>query len=87
MQQLGFESFRLVGCDRGVWVSHRLTLNHPQRVVKLAVLDIIPTHKMFRIVNQEMATNTYHWFYLIQPYDFPEHVIRGESGIFLALPL
>jgi haloacetate dehalogenase len=39
------------------------------------VLDIIPTHKMFRIVNKEMATATYHWFFLIQPYDFPERII------------
>ena len=75
MQQLGFDAFRLVGHDRGARVSHRLTLDHPQRVVKLAVLDIIPTRQMFRLVNQEMATNTYHWFFLIQPYDFPERVI------------
>ena len=45
MQQLGFESFLLAGHDRGGRVSHRLTKDHPQRVRKLAVLDIIPTHK------------------------------------------
>ena len=75
MQQLGYETFAVVGHDRGARVSHRLTLDHPQRVRQLAVLDIIPTHKMFRIVNKEMATNTYHWFFLIQPYDFPERII------------
>ena len=42
MQQLGFESFYLVGHDRGARVSHRLTKDHPQKVRKLAVLDIIP---------------------------------------------
>lgn len=75
MQRLGFETFYLVGHDRGARVSHRLTLDHPQRVQKLAVLDIIPTHKMFQIVNKEMATATYHWFFLIQPYDLPERLI------------
>ena len=71
MEQLGFESFLLVGHDRGARVSHRLAKDHPHRVQRLAVLDIIPTHRMFQIVNQDMATNTYHWFFLIQPYDCP----------------
>ena len=62
MSQLGFDTFKLVGHDRGARVSHRLTKDHQQRVERLMVLDIIPTHKMFQIVNKEMATNTYHWF-------------------------
>ena len=83
MEQLGFESFLLAGHDRGGRVSHRLTKDHPQRVRKLAVLDIIPTRRMFEIVNKEMATNTYHWFFLIQPYDFPERVIGAAPDIFV----
>lgn len=82
MQQLGFETFFLAGHDRGGRVSHRLTLDHPQRVRKLATLDIIPTHKMFRIVNKDMATATYHWFFLIQPYDFPERTISAALESF-----
>ena len=82
MDQLGFDSFLLVGHDRGARVSHRLTKDHPQRVKSLAVLDIIPTHRMFQIVNQEMATNTYHWFFLIQPFDFPERVIGAAPDQF-----
>ena len=83
MEQLGFDSFLLVGHDRGARVSHRLTKDHPQRVQKLALLDIIPTHRMFQIVNKEMATNTYHWFFLIQPYDFPERVIGAGADHFI----
>jgi haloacetate dehalogenase len=82
MEQLGFDSFLLVGHDRGARVSHRLTKDHPQRVKRLAVLDIIPTHRMFQIVNQAMATNTYHWFFLIQPFDFPERVIGAAPDQF-----
>ncbi len=83
MQHLGFESFFLVGHDRGARVSHRLVKDHPQRVQKLAVLDIIPTRRMFQIVNKEMATNTYHWFFLIQPYDFPEKMIGAAADYFI----
>ena len=83
MEQLGFDSFFLVGHDRGARVSHRLTKDHPQRVRKLALLDIIPTHRMFQVVNKEMATSTYHWFFLIQPYDFPERVIGADPDYFI----
>ena len=83
MEQLGFNSFLVLGHDRGARVSHRLTKDHPHRVRKLALLDIIPTHRMFQIVNKEMATNTYHWFFLIQPYDFPERVIGAAAGQFI----
>jgi haloacetate dehalogenase len=83
MEALGFDQFLLVGHDRGARVSHRLTKDHPQRVQKLATLDIIPTRIMFQIVNQEMATNTYHWFFLIQPFDFPERVIGADADYFI----
>ena len=82
MEQLGFDSFLLAAHDRGARVSHRLTKDHPQRVRKLALLDIIPTHRMFQIVNKEMATNTYHWFFLIQPFDFPERVIGADPEFY-----
>ena len=83
MEQLGFDSFLLAAHDRGARVSPRLTKAHPQRVRKLALLDIIPTRRMFQIVNKEMATNTYHWFFLIQPYDFPERVIGAAADQFI----
>src|SRR5207248_3024605 len=64
MQRLGFEEFFLVGHDRGGRVGHRMALDHPQRVKKLAVLDIVPTRTMFAQVNQYLATVYYHWFFL-----------------------
>ena len=47
MGQLGFESFYVAGHDRGGRVAHRMALDHPGRVEKLAVLDIAPTHTMY----------------------------------------
>ena len=84
MQSLGFEQFYLVGHDRGGRVSHRLTKDHPDNVLKLVTLDIIPTRTMFQIVNKDFATNTYHWFFLIQPYDFPERVIGADPEFYAA---
>jgi len=82
MKELGFEKFFLVGHDRGGRVSHRLTKDHPDSVQKLVTLDIIPTRTMFQIVNKDFATNTYHWFFLIQPYDFPERVIGADPEFY-----
>lgn len=83
MESLGFTSFFLAGHDRGARVSHRLTKDYPDRVRKLATLDIIPTHRMFQIVNKDMALNTYHWFFLSQPFDFPERVIGADADHFI----
>src|SRR5262249_18771497 len=42
MAELGFERFAVAGHDRGGRVAHRLALDHPDRVTKVAVLDIVP---------------------------------------------
>jgi haloacetate dehalogenase len=83
MAALGFERFALVGHDRGARVAHRLALDHPERVERLALLDIVPTRTFFRNVDQELATATYHWFFLIQPFDFPERLIGADPAYFL----
>ena len=64
-------------------MSHRLTKDHQRRVLKLATMDIIPTHRMFQVVNQAMATATHHWFFLIQPYDYPERMIGANADYFI----
>lgn len=43
MEHLGFARFAVVGHDRGGRVAYRLALDHPERVGRLAVLDIVPT--------------------------------------------
>ena len=75
MAALGFKEFFLAGHDRGGRVSHRLAIDHPNAVKKIAVLDIVPTLKVFDEINQRVATSYFHWFFLIQPFDFPEKMI------------
>ena len=83
MSQLGFDEFFLAGHDRGGRVGHRMALDHPRRVRKLALLDIIPTRAMFANVDQYLATVYFHWFFLIQPFDFPERLIGADPWYFI----
>ena len=78
MSSLGFEKFSVVGHDRGGRVTHRMALDHPDRIEKAAVLDIVPTYKLFHSVTKEWATSSFHWFFLIQPSPIPETMI-GNS--------
>jgi haloacetate dehalogenase len=83
MDSLGFDAFAVVGHDRGARVGHRMALDYPERVTKLAVLDIAPTHHVFRTVGKDLATAYYHWFFLNQPYDLPETLIGANPTYYL----
>ncbi len=82
MERLGFASFRLAGHDRGARVAHRLALDHPGRVERLAVLDIVPTRTVFQRVDKALATSTFHWFFLIQP-ELPERLIGADPDFYI----
>ena len=83
MQQLGYPEFYVVGHDRGARVAHRMALDYPQRIKKLAVLDIAPTYELYATTDQEFATAYYHWFFLIQPHPLPETLIGANPEYFL----
>lgn len=83
MARLGFERFAVVGHDRGARVAHRMALDHPDRVSRLALLDIVPTYHVFKTVNKEAATGSYHWFFLIQPDGLPETLIGANPEFYL----
>lgn len=83
MKSLGFSTFYLAGHDRGGRVAHRMALDHPLVIGKLALLDIAPTYTMYKNADMEFADAYYHWFFLIQPYDLPERMIAADPGFFL----
>jgi haloacetate dehalogenase len=83
MRALGFETFRLAGHDRGGRVAHRLVIDHPGVVERVAVLDISPTRTMYGKTDQAFATAYYHWFFLIQPFDLPERLIGSDPVYYL----
>lgn len=76
MDRLGFRQFALVSHDRGSRVAHRLVLDHPDRVSKLVLMDICPTHHMYKTADKEMATAYFHFFFFLQPAPFPETLIE-----------
>ena len=83
MRQLGFGPFQLVGHDRGARVSHRLVLDHPGAVTRLAVLDIVPTRHVLHNVTRAMATAYYHWFFLPVGNGVPEHLIGADPAYWI----
>ena len=83
MEQLGHVHFALAGHDRGGRVSYRLALDHPGRLSKLAVLDILPTYEYWERMNRLYALKIYHWAFLAQPYPLPETLISGAGEFFL----
>ncbi|MFO1322784.1 MAG: alpha/beta hydrolase [Burkholderiales bacterium] len=83
MRELGFARFRLAGHDRGGRVAHRLCVDHPRAVERVAVLDISPTRLMYAKTDRAFATAYYHWFFLIQPFDLPEKMIGADPLYYL----
>jgi haloacetate dehalogenase len=78
MQRLGFERFFVAGHDRGGRCAYRLALDHPDRVQKLAVLDIVPTGEAFRRADFRFGMGYWHWFFLAQAYPLPENLIGAN---------
>ncbi len=75
MAALGHDRFRVASHDRGARVAHRLAIDHPERIERLAVLDIVPTLEHFERADMAFGLGYYHWFWFAQPHPFPEDVI------------
>lgn len=83
MESLGYRSFFVAGHDRGGRVAHRMALDYPDRVSAACVMDIAPTHTMFKRADKAFATGYYHWFFLIQPGGLPERLIGYDPEYYL----
>ncbi|WP_119293124.1 alpha/beta fold hydrolase [Azohydromonas sediminis] len=83
MRSLGHARFDVAGHDRGGRVAHRLALDHPQAVARLAVIDIAPTLDMYAATDMAFARAYYHWFFLIQPAPLPERLIGADPRFYL----
>jgi haloacetate dehalogenase len=82
MSMLGFDQFALIGHDRGGRVARRLTLDHPERVKNLTVLDIVPAHYLYDNVTLRFVETYFHWFLFLRPAPFPENIIVS-TGMFI----
>jgi len=72
MQHLGYNQFRMVGHDRGGRVGRRMAIDHPDKVLKLVTLDIIPAHYLYSHVNIDFVQAYFNWFNNLRPAPGPE---------------
>jgi haloacetate dehalogenase len=77
MDKLGFSKFDLVGHDRGGRVSYRLALDHPQKVQRLAVFDVIPISEGWGHADAKFAMTYWPWVLLSQKAPLPEKYLLG----------
>jgi haloacetate dehalogenase len=84
MKHLGYNQFRMVGHDRGGRVGRRMALDHPDKVTKLAVLDIVPAHYLYSHVTAEFVQAYFHWFNDLRPAPGPENEIKAAADNQLA---
>jgi haloacetate dehalogenase len=78
MRRLGHERFALAGHDRGGRVAYRMALDHPERLTRVVVLDILPGFEYWANLNRISALRIYHWTFLAQPYPVPENLIAAN---------
>ena len=83
MRWLGFDEFAVVGHDRGARCAYRMALDHPRRITKLGVLDIVPTGDALRRADRSFALDFWIWFFLAQPADLPERIVGANPNTFL----
>jgi haloacetate dehalogenase len=78
MKSFGFDKFAVAGHDRGGRVGHRMALDHPDKVTKLAVFDIVPTHYLYTHVTIEFVQAYFHWFNYLRPAPGPENDLKAQ---------
>ena len=78
MRHFGFEKFPVIGHDRGARVTHRMALDHADRVTRAAVLDIIPTHYLYTHFKIEFVQSYFHWFNYLRPAPGPENDLKAQ---------
>ena len=78
MDALGIPSAHILGHDRGARVSYRLALDHPSRVRRLGIIEIVPTGDFWASWNANLAMKAYHWTFLAQPHPIPENLIGAD---------
>jgi haloacetate dehalogenase len=83
MAALGHERFALVGHDRGARVAYRMALDHPERVSRLAVINVVPTLEQFERMGRGPSLGYWPWFLLAQAAPFPERVLEADPDALL----
>ncbi len=84
MEHLGYRQFLMVGHDRGGRVGRRMALDHPDRVQKLVVMDIVPAHYLYSHVTLDFVQAYFHWFNFLRKAPGPENELKTMNEAMLA---
>jgi haloacetate dehalogenase len=79
MDSLGFPRFSVAGHDRGGRVAYRIALDHPDRVKRLAVLDILPTATAWDHADARFTLAYWPWSMLAQADPLPERILMAAA--------
>jgi haloacetate dehalogenase len=79
MAELGFPRFGVAGHDRGGRVAYRMALDHPDRIERLAVLDILPVETAWARADARFALGYWPWSLLAQPEPLPETILAAAA--------
>jgi haloacetate dehalogenase len=80
MRQLGYERFSIVGHDRGARCAYRLALDHPDAVVRLAVMDVVPVGDAYDRADKDFSLAYWQWSFLAAPEPVPEQFINAAPA-------
>ena len=80
MKHFGFDRFAVVGQDRGGRVTHRMALDHADKVTKAVLIDIVPTYYLYTHVNIEFVQAYFHWFNYLRPAPAPENELLAQRA-------
>jgi haloacetate dehalogenase len=83
MAALGFESFHVVGHDRGARVGHRMALDHPEPVRTFISLDVVASQAAFDNMDSQLSFAWFHWHLMRQPAPLPETMIGNSAKVYL----
>jgi haloacetate dehalogenase len=83
MARLGHERFAVVGHDRGARVAYRMALDHPARVTRAALLNVVPTIDQFERMGGGPSLGFWPWYLLAQAAPFPERLIGADPAALL----
>ena len=80
---LAVQRANVLGHDRGARVAYRFALDHPERINKLGIIEIVPTADFWASWTADLAIAAYHWTFLAQPAPLPEQMIGADPVAYL----
>jgi haloacetate dehalogenase len=83
MDALGLDRAHVLGHDRGARVAYRMALDHPDRLLRLGIVEVVPTGDFWAAWSAELALKAYHWTFLAQPAPLPERMILADGPAYL----